>query len=119
MLEDPDLRISNIDYPARVGYRDEFNISMILAVNAPVEKVNIRINKKHILNIESLEAPKSIIMRTSGKDFINQKEIIVNLDFRDLNNKDYYLEFKYPIEIINVPWYAKFLRSLDIKPVVL
>jgi len=119
VLEDPDLRISNIDYPARVGYRDEFNISMILAVNAPVEKVNIRINKKHILNIESLEAPKSIIMRTSGKDFINQKEIIVNLDFRDLNNKDYYLEFKYPIEIINVPWYAKFLRSLDIKPVVL
>lgn len=119
VLEDPDLRISNIEYPNKAKYKDEFNISMILAVNAPVKNIKIKINEKPLLNIESLDAPKSLIIKTSGKEFTDQKEIIANLDFEDLNNKDYSLEFSYPIEITDIPWYVRALKTFGIEPAVL
>ncbi len=112
VLEGPDLEITSINYPKNASYKDNFNISLILVVKAPVKDVKIKINDYNVLEIPELETTKSAIIQTSGRDLFDKENLTISIDFKDLNNREYNVDSSYPIEIANVPWYIKLLNWL-------
>ncbi len=112
VLESPDLKIASIDYPEVVGYKDNFNITAILIVEAPIKDIKIIINNENVINIKELEISKTAVIMAKGKNFFDKNEINIKIEFKDLNNKIYKVESSYPIQVKNVPWYIKITNFL-------
>lgn len=110
VLESPNLKITSISYPEKVDYSQDFNLTLNLVVEAPVKDVKIRINNRNVIDLENLDISKSAVIMTRGKEFLNTNEILVDLEFKDINNKVYNLKSGYPIHINNIPWYIKLLN---------
>ncbi len=112
VLKSPDLKIVSINYPEIVNYKDDFNITMTLIVEAPIKDVKIIINDENVINLKELEISKVAIIMAKGKNFFDKNEINIKIEFKDLNNKIYKTESSYPIQVRNVPWYIKIVNFL-------
>ncbi len=114
LLENPGLRISDIEYPEVVSYNEDFDISLNLLTEAPVKEVNININGQNVIYVESMEISKKGVIHAKGKDFYKDNKIIIQTSYKDVNDQSYESNAEYFIQVTNAPWYIKILRFLGL-----
>lgn len=114
VLENPGLKIVNINYPEKINYKDDFNMTLLISSKAPIKDINIKVNEKEIVDISELNSAEEILISAKGKDLLNKKTIDVKIEFKDLKDTPYTLENSYNIELINIPWYIDFLNAIGL-----
>lgn len=107
-LDSPNLRISSIDYPDAVSYRDDANISFVLNIDAPVIDVSGKINGKNMFAINKLETSERIIVMLKGGDIYTKNKITIN--YKDENGVEYKTSNNFYVNLANMPWYIKIIN---------
>ena len=103
----PDLRISSLDYLNPVSYNEDFNLELILNSEVLVKNIKIKINKLDQILIDSSQGPQKIVIPVKGSYFANSL-INLNINYEDENGKKFEILRKSEIQVVNLPWYARF-----------
>src|SRR3989338_8361678 len=114
VIENPNIKILSLQYPEKVKYEEDLEIKFLLSTRTPVQDIKININNVEEVEIDKLNTKKEVIITTKGKKFLGKDEVKFELEFKDLKDKSYKLEYSYPIEIIEIPWYIKILQFLNL-----
>ncbi len=107
VLSNPDLVISDVFYEKEVRYGSDIKLSLILGVKAPVKDASMTINNKESLKLGDIKNSKKASLVIKSKDVYTKGALLVEIKFKDLNNKEYIIKKEYPVKITNVPWYTK------------
>jgi len=103
----PDLRISSLNYLNPVSYNEDFDLELILNSEVLVKNIKIKINKLDPILIDSSQGPQKIVIPVKGSYFANSL-INLNINYEDENGKKFELLRKSEIQVVNLPWYARF-----------
>ncbi len=114
IIENPGVKILSANYPESLKYQDNFDIKLSLSTRIPIQNVKVIINGKEVAQIQKILSTQQIVISSSGKNFLDKKEIKIGLNFEDGNNQTYKSESSYPISVTNIPWYIKILHFLNL-----
>ncbi len=114
ILSSPELDIASVIYNTKPNYNDKDKLEITLTLKAKVKELNVFVDGNAVLNASSLETPKKLIVITDAAGFAKKDKFRIYVKYKDENGKDYALAKDYPIEVINIPWYAKLLMFLHI-----
>ena len=106
ILNLPNLTIRGLIYPGEVSYDQEFNFDFILDVNSEAKAIEIKLNNKR-LNFKNLDQSKKFEIKSYGKDFY-KKINILEINYKDKNDKKYNINQDLNINVKNVPFYIKY-----------
>jgi len=110
ILEDPGLRINNFIPPVMLDYDENIVLDFSLSARAPVKELSVSLNGDNIYDIKDLEKQQNIKIDAAGKDFSGDDKIVLKFKYYDENGHKYEKEEEYPVEIVNLPWYAKMFK---------
>ncbi|MEW6063134.1 MAG: transglutaminase domain-containing protein [Nanoarchaeota archaeon] len=107
MLDSPNLRISGINYPNVVSYRNDTNVSFVLNIDAPVVDVRGKLNKKTMFTVDKLEDSERITLILKSGGLYTRNKIAIT--YKDENGIEYRREDEFYVNLINAPWYIKII----------
>ena len=110
ILEDPGLRINNFIPPVMLDYDENIVLDFSLSARAPVKELSVSLNGDNIYDIKDLEKEQNIKIDAAGSDFSGDDKIVLKFEYYDENGHKYEKEEEYPVEIVNLPWYAKMFK---------
>ena len=108
------MKIIAINYPEKIDYKKDFNISFVLSVKLPVKNVEIKMNDVELIELTGLESTEQIMIGARGKDVFRDKKIILNISYTGPDKKEYSLGSVNNVEVVNVPWYIKILSIVGL-----
>ncbi|SRR3989338_367800 len=112
VLSDPDLVITNFNIPEVVAYSENFNLSFIMSVKAPVENVSIKVNEEGVVFLPRLEGSKRVVVSTFGNEYVKRKSANVTIGFSDRNGKGYEFSRVVPVRVEKVPLLVRLVMWL-------
>jgi len=107
LLENPNLKIVDLQIPERIAYEDSIDVSFILRSDALIKNVVVKLNNKEITRLSELKEDQKIVFTLKGKDFSNFNELKFN--YEDENGRYYDGLKTFSIEITDIPWYGQIL----------
>ena len=110
ILEDPGLRINNFIPPVMLDYDENIVLDFSLSTRSPVKELSISLNGDDVYDIKDLEKQQNIKIDAVGSDFSGDDKIVLKFEYYDENGHKYEKEEEYPVEIVNLPWYAKMFK---------
>ncbi len=106
VIETPDLRISNLDYPEIIDYKDSSNLKFDISAKSPAKNLVVYIGKKEIFKFDVYEGTENFIVPFNGRYFYKKDNKII-LEYEDDNGIKYKTEQELNIEVNNIPFYIK------------
>lgn len=114
IVANPDMVVNDFQVPERVAYADEFQVSFVMNVKAPVKDVTTYVNGRELVAIPSLLNSKKLIIKTQGSEYVREKRINLKITYKDRNDKEYAFTKAYPVQIADVPFFIRVLIYLRI-----
>jgi len=115
VLDAPEIKISNIEFPNEIEYNDNFKIEFLLGKSSfsiPKNAV-IAIKQNSFENqwtVEELPEGRKFVVNMEGKNLRKgPNEFVINVKFEDGNGKKYETEEKFAIELVNVTFVQNIL----------
>ncbi|MCH8004132.1 MAG: hypothetical protein IH934_05900 [Nanoarchaeota archaeon] len=108
VLDKPEIKINEIEFPNNIEYKDQFKISFLLSKesNSVPENLEITLSQNNFektWNLKELTENRKLIINLLGKNLkkgINEFNIIVK--YEDGNGRNYETKETFIIELINV-----------------
>jgi len=108
ILDKPEIKINEIEFPDEIEYDDQFKISFLLSKESNSVPENLEItlfqnNFEKTWNLKELSENRKLIINLLGKDLkkgVNEFNIIVK--FQDGNGRNYETKETFNVELINV-----------------
>lgn len=108
LLTEPDIAITNPDFPTELYYDQDFNLSFVLSSDAIVKDVKLKIKGLKTINLEKSDTAEDIVINTNSKHFPNNK-VDITLEYKDEYDREFKLKKQFDLNIQNIPWYAQIL----------
>ena len=109
ILSNPDLSISDVKYPQKVSYGENFKFDVLLNVKVPVNDVHLFINDLEVFKIDFMEGSKKASMKFNSENLYKKNNVTLRVDFKDKNGKQYSINKDYPVTITDVPFLLDYL----------
>jgi len=108
VLDKPEIKLKEIEFPDQVEYNDQFEIGFLLSKESNSNPKNIKItlsqnNFEKTWNLKELTENRKLIINLLGKDLkkdINEFNIVVK--YEDGNGRNYETKETFNVELINV-----------------
>jgi transglutaminase-like putative cysteine protease len=113
LLDEPDLSFSDISYPKKVDYDEEFVVKFTLSSKAKVDNLKLKLGSSKSFDIDKNEETVNIEASVVGKYFLTNK-LIFKFDYDDEYGNSHSLEELKPIAVDNIPWYGKIIRGFKL-----
>lgn len=107
ILSNPDLSISDVKYPQKVSYGENFKFDVLLNVKVPVNDVHLFINDLEVFKIDFMEGSKKASMKFNSENLYKKNNVTLRVDFKDKNGKQYSINKDYPVTITDVPFFVR------------
>ncbi|MBI2135281.1 transglutaminase domain-containing protein [Candidatus Woesearchaeota archaeon] len=108
VLDAPNITISRIEAPAKVGYKDEYKLSFLLEKKSRSSPKNVEItlsnkNIKKAWVVSELSEDRKFIVNLLGKDLSKgANEFNIDVKYQDNNRKKYEASENFAVELSNV-----------------
>ncbi len=108
VIEVADVSLTSAQ-PKTVPYNDDVQLTLVLESNSEVHDVNVDFGFD-VLHYDTFEGTRTVVIKTNGKTVY--KGLTLNIAFKDAAGKAYQKTDKLGIEVIDVPWHARFAMWL-------
>lgn len=112
ILSDSNVKITNLEYPSSINYKENAELKFSLEPNAEIKSVYAKVGNKDVFSQENMKFKSDFIVPFNG-DFFYYNEPIIEISYKDMNGKEYSIKENLSIAVVDTPWYAwiaKFLR---------
>jgi hypothetical protein len=107
ILENPNLKIVDLQYPKSIAYKDIGELKFILRSDAPVKNIVGKFNNKEFMRMEELRGDEKISLSVKGKELSLFNEL--KFEYEDENGRKYSGIKTFSVEITDRPWYAEII----------
>jgi hypothetical protein len=106
IYEAPEIKITAIESPKEVEYKELGYLSFNITVNSPVKDVVVKIGGKSLFHIDEINGENSFMIPAYGSFFYN-RDGIIEVDYKDLNRKKQTHSETFSVEVRSVPFYVR------------
>ena len=111
VLENPGLKIENLNISDKLNYKDRYDISFVLKSDANVFDLKIFLNEKLLYSQDSFANLEEFLIKLKGKNFYNKGNALI-VAYKDENDAEYKFEENLDVEVLNIPWYVRFWNNI-------
>ncbi|MDD5651465.1 MAG: transglutaminase-like domain-containing protein [Candidatus Nanoarchaeia archaeon] len=108
-LTDPNLRISNLEYPDLIVYNGIVDLKFNLNSDAPVKHIVFSLNGNEFYKLDSFSGEESMLISLPGKYFYSKDKSSIIISYEDENGYKYSSDKTFLTNVMGVPFYAKIL----------
>lgn len=109
IITSADVKITDLEYPKAVDYRENGEVKFTLVPNSKVNFVEVKVGDKKVFSKDELKFRNDFVVPFDG-DFFFFRDPYIEVEYKDLNDKEHIVREAINIDIINAPWYAKIMR---------
>ena len=109
VLKIPELYITDFK-PNAVNFNDNAEVVFIINSDVQMKGLELEFEDGNKLIIGDFKGSKEISVRTNGRSLV--KGLKFQVKYKDENNKLYEKKEAFPVDIKNIPWYAKIILSI-------
>ncbi len=109
VLDKPDIKIKDIEFPTNVEYKDNYQISFLLSKESASNPMNVKVtlsqnNFEKEFTVKELSANrKFVITNLLGKDLKKgPNDFNINVNYEDGNGKPYEIQETFSVNLVNV-----------------
>ncbi len=114
-LNDPNLKIINVDYPDKFSYKEDINLKFLLSSDAPVKNVHFYINGDEVYRQDEFFGDENKIFTVKGKRFYSSDNFAnLSIIYEDENNYQYHTSKSFLVSLYNIPFYIKMLAFFNL-----
>ena len=111
VLENPGLKIENLNISDKLNYKDRYDISFVLKSDANVFDLKIFLNDNLLYSQDSFANLEEFLIKLKGKNFYNKGNALI-VAYKDENDAEYKFEENLDVEVLNIPWYVRFWNNI-------
>lgn len=115
VLDEPKIKISNLEFPESVLFDDKYKVVFILGKESYSNPVDIEVifeynNIKKIWDVNELSEDNKYEINLQGSDLnVGRNKFKILVNYKDKNNREYKTEQEFYIELVNVTLWQRVL----------
>lgn len=111
-LSDPNLRVSNLEYPDVIVYKGIVDFKFKLNSEAPVKNVEFSLNGDEFYKLDSFAGEETILISLPGSYFYAKDKSVMIVSYEDENGYKYSTDKSFLADVRGAPIYAKILLMI-------
>ena len=105
----PDLYVTEFR-PNAVNFKDDVEITFLINIDTPIKDLELQFEDGNKLVIGDLKDSRGVNIKTNGRSLVNGLKF--QAKYRDEGNKEYEKDMAVPVNVKNIPWYAKIILAI-------
>ncbi|MDD5133111.1 MAG: transglutaminase-like domain-containing protein [Candidatus Nanoarchaeia archaeon] len=111
-LNDPNLKISNLNFPDLILYKQPTNLTFLLSVDTPVKNIIFKLNGEEFFKLDNFVKQENRIFIFTGKKLYGPTYNNLSITYEDENGHSYQTSKSFLVNVKKVPFYARILYWL-------